>query len=515
MNVATWLERAALTRGELPAIASGDALIASYDSLARRLASLARGMREAHGLEPGDRVAIAAKNDPAYLEALFAIWWAGMVAVPVNAKLHPAEIEWIVEHSGSRMLFCSQDLEGPLGSLDLPDLRAVIAFGDSEHERLAALAPAPLTARSGDDLAWLFYTSGTTGRPKGAMLSHRNLIAMSLSHLVDVDPTVAGDALLHCAPLSHGSGLLALPHICRLGINVIPESGGFDVEEMLRLLRRWRRSSFFAAPTMVRRLVDAPGEIETASIRSIVWGGAPMHMADTVQALERLGPCLAQIYGQGESPMTITALPREEVADREHPRWQQRLASAGIARSAVEVIVAGEDDDAPLPAGEPGEVLVRGETMMSGYWRDPQASSEALRGGWLHTGDLGSFDEHDYLTLMDRSKDMIISGGSNIYPREVEEVLISHPGVSEVSVIGRADPDWGEVVVAYVAGDASAEELDRLCLERIARFKRPKDYVFVPALPKSNYGKVLKTELRAQDARHDPAARHDAKGAQR
>lgn len=499
MNVAFWLKRAALTRGDLPAVALGETVLASYEQLARRSAGLARGLREVHGLAPGDRVAIAAKNHPSYVEALFAIWWAGLVAVPINAKLHEAEIGWIVEHSESRAVFCSSDLEAALGGLELPGVQALVCFGGAEHDRLAALEPAPLCARAGEDLAWLFYTSGTTGRPKGAMLTHRNLMTAGLSHLVDVDPTAPGDALLHCAPLSHGSGMLCLPHVCQMGVNVIPESGGFDVTETIGLLAAWSGVSFFAAPTMVRRLVDAPQEIETAAIRSIVWGGAPMHAADTVRALERLGPCLAQVYGQGESPMTITALSREDVANREHPRWQERLASAGTVRSVVEVILAGEHD-APLPAGELGEVLVRGETVMAGYWRDAAASAAALQGGWLHTGDVGVFDQQGYLTLMDRSKDLIISGGTNIYPREVEEVLMSHPGVVEVSVIGRPDPDWGEVVVAYVAGEASPEDLDRLCLERIARFKRPKDYVFVPALPKSNYGKVLKRQLREQDA---------------
>jgi long-chain acyl-CoA synthetase len=280
---------------------------------------------------------------------------------------------------------------------------------------------------------------------------------------------------------------------------------------MLALLRRWKRASFFAAPTMVRRLAEAPEEIEAASIRSIVWGGAPMHMADTLKALDRFGPRLAQLYGQGESPMTITALSTREAEDREHPRWQERMMSAGTVRSVVEVIVAAAQEK-PLPAGELGEVLVRGETVMAGYWRDAEASATALQGGWLHTGDLGSFDQEGYLTLMDRSKDLIISGGSNIYPREVEEVLMSHPGVREVSVIGRPDPEWGEIVVAYVAGEATPEELDSVCLERMGRFKRPKDYVFVPSLPKSNYGKVLKTTLREQDAKR--SLEHDANGSQ-
>ena len=508
MNFAYWLERAALTRGDLLAVASGEAQTASYEDLARRSAALARGLRETYRLSPGDRVAIAAKNHPAYLEALFAIWWAGLVAVPVNAKLHPTEVAWIVEHSQSRAMFCSADLEPALSGLDL-GLSALVCFGDTEHERLAALEPAPLTARSGEDIAWLFYTSGTTGRPKGAMLTHRNLIAMSLAHLVDVDPTAPGDALIHCAPLSHGSGLLCLPHVCQMGVNVVPESGGFDVSEMLGLLRRWGGASFFAAPTMVKRLAETPQEIQAASIRSIVWGGAPMHMADTLKALDRFGPRLAQLYGQGESPMTITALSKWEADDREHPRWRERMMSAGTVRSVVEVTVA-DAQEKPLPAGELGEVLVRGETVMAGYWRDAAASATALQGGWLHTGDLGSFDQEGYLTLMDRSKDLIISGGSNIYPREVEEVLMSHPGVREVSVIGRPDPEWGEIVVAYVAGEATPEELDSVCLERMGRFKRPKDYVFVPSLPKSNYGKVLKTALREQDAKR--SLEHDASG---
>jgi long-chain acyl-CoA synthetase len=197
--------------------------------------------------------------------------------------------------------------------------------------------------------------------------------------------------------------------------------------------------------------------------------------------------------------MTITALSKREIRESDHPRWRERLASAGTVRAAVEVRVADEQDE-PLPIGEPGEVLVRGDTVAAGYWEDPEASAVTLRGGWLHTGDIGVFDEHGYLTLLDRSNDLIVSGGSNIYPREVEEVLIEHPDVREVAVIGRPDPDWGEIVVAYVAGEASAAELDQLCLGRIARFKRPKDYIFVHALPTNNYGKVVKRELRDEDA---------------
>jgi long-chain acyl-CoA synthetase len=246
-------------------------------------------------------------------------------------------------------------------------------------------------------------------------------------------------------------------------------------------------------------MVESPIDCDARAIRTIVWGGAPMYVEDALKALDRFGPRLAQIYGQGESPMTITVLSRADIADRDHPRWRERLASAGRPFSCIELMVADEHDK-PMPSGEPGEILCRGPTVMPGYWQNAEASAATLRGGWLHTGDVGAIDAEGYLTLMDRSKDLIISGGSNIYPREVEEVLLRHPKVREASVIGRPDREWDEAVVAYIVGEAPSAELDALCLGAIARFKRPKDYVFVEALPKNNYGKILKTELRTIDA---------------
>ena len=230
-----------------------------------------------------------------------------------------------------------------------------------------------------------------------------------------------------------------------------------------------------------------------------------MYVEDALKALDRFGPRFAQIYGQGESPMTITTLSREDIADRDHPRWLARLGSVGRPYACLDVMVA-DANDKPLPAGETGEIICRGDVVMPGYWNNPEATAQTMRGGWLHTGDVGAFDAEGYLTLKDRSKDMIISGGSNIYPREVEEVLLKHAAVREVSVIGRPHPEWGEVVVAYVVGGVKPAELDALCLDAIARFKRPKDYVFVDALPKNNYGKILKTELRELDAKREKAS---------
>jgi long-chain acyl-CoA synthetase len=477
MNVALWLERAARASPGRVALFRGAAPWATYGVLAARAARLARGLREKAGLAAGDRVAIVMKNAPEYLEALYAVWWAGLVAVPVNVKLHPREVAFIAEDSGAKLVI--ED------SAQLPGLRA-------EH-------PAPLAPADGASLAWLFYTSGTTGRPKGAMLSHRNLAQMTHGYYADVDSVERDGRLLHAAPMSHGSGLYTFTHLAKGAAQVIPESGAFDPAEVLDLLGRHEKVSMFAAPTMVKRLVEAAGAGAGGGLQTLVYGGGPMYLADLQAAMAAFGDRFAQIYGQGESPMTITALSKFHHADRAHPRHLERLASVGLPHSVVEV---GIRDAAglPLAAGEVGEVCVRGGVVMSGYWNNPQATLSALRDGWLWTGDLGTLDADGFLTLKDRSKDLIVSGGSNIYPREVEEVLLAHPAVAEACVVGRPDREWGETVVAFIVarGERPAvEDLDRLCLDHIARFKRPKEYRFVEQLPKNHYGKVVKAELRA------------------
>ncbi len=334
------------------------------------------------------------------------------------------------------------------------------------------------------------------------MLSVQNLQAMSFAYFVDVDEVKPEDAALYAAPMSHGAGLYNFMHVLRGARHVVPESGGFDAAEILDLAGSVGSLSMFAAPTMVRRLVQHARAVghDGTGIRTIVYGGGPMYVADIEEAVALMGPRFVQIYGQGESPMTITALPRELVCDRAHPRWRERLGSVGTAQACVEVRIAGEDG-ATLPPGETGEILVRGPSVMAGYWGNPDATADTLRDGWLWTGDMGAMDEDGFVTLKDRSKDVIISGGTNIYPREVEEALLQHPDVAEVSVVGRPSPEWGEEVVAFVVAAGAAPgsgELDAFCREQIARFKRPKHYVFVPELPKNNYGKVLKTELRRQ-----------------
>jgi acyl-CoA synthetase (AMP-forming)/AMP-acid ligase II len=504
MNLAVWVQRHGRLRRDAPALADGERVYATWGAFAARTASAAAGLRDEFGLTPGDRVAIVMRNRPEYLEALFAIWHAGLVAVPVNARLHRDEIGYILEHSGSAVAVTDADHAGDVESLvgAVASLQtAVVAPGD-RWDQLTKSSPAALVGRQPHDSAWLFYTSGTTGRPKGATLSHRNLLMMSLSYFADIDAVSAHDCILHAAPISHGSGLYGLPHVARGALSVVPQTGGVDGDEIAALIRCWPGMSFFAAPTMVKRLAGeravATGDL--SHLKTIVYGGAPMYLADLDDALAVFGPRLAQIYGQGETPMTITALSKADHADRSHPQWQDRMQSVGVARTDVEVCVVDEDGR-ELPIGEIGEVVVRGDVVMAGYWNQPDATAEALRGGWLHTGDVGSFDDDGYLTLRDRSKDLIISGGMNIYPREVEEALLRHPGVRAAAVVGRPDGEWGEAVVAFVvaadgAAQPAADDLDQLCLDHIARFKRPKEYRFVDALPTNNYGKVVKRELR-------------------
>ncbi|MDA4843884.1 class I adenylate-forming enzyme family protein [Hoeflea poritis] len=502
MNLAIWLQRTARLNPDRPALFVGTRMMADYRQFARRVRSIAGGLRAMEGIQPGAHVAIYAQNALAYLELLYGIWHAGAVAVPINAKLHAAEAAWIIENAEARLAFCDAKTIGELDRRLPAGACKLVAADDEQMDALHSGSEMDdPVERASADLAWLFYTSGTTGRPKGVMLTNGNLHAMAFSYFVDVDSVMPDDAALYAAPMSHGAGIYNIQHVMKGARHVVPESGAFDADEILDLAAELKNVHMFAAPTMVRRLVDAGKQRETKGegIRTIVYGGGPMYLEDIIEAVEVFGSRFCQIYGQGESPMTITALPRHTIADRSHPRWRERLASVGTAQSCVEIRIAGEDGHA-LPAGETGEILVRGAPVMAGYWRNEEATAETLRGGWLWTGDMGTLDDDGYLTLKDRSKDVIISGGSNIYPREIEEVLLRFPGVREASVVGQDHPEWGEVVIAFIVIHADAEVdsevLDAYCLDNIARFKRPKRYHFLDELPKNNYGKVLKTELR-------------------
>jgi fatty-acyl-CoA synthase len=485
-NVFTVLDQTAARHGDRGAVYLGEDQLHTWAELRDRALRLATSIRARSAA--GARVAVASANRPELVELMFAIWAAECVFVPINYKLHPREMAQILDDAGVDLVFASTNIAAELAPLTTVPVEAVDST--EYRSRLAATPSAPPRSTDPAALAWLFYTSGTTGRSKGAMLSHRNLMAMTVSHLADFDAPDVDSSLLHGAPMSHGSGLYVPPYVLRGARQVIPASGAFEPDEFLDLCDHHPGCSAFLAPTMVQRLVDT-GRPVPRNLRTVVYGGGPMYVDSLKKALAAFGPIFVQLYGQGEAPMTITGLRRvdHEGAD------DAVLGSVGYARSGVDVAVL-RADGSQADTNEIGEIACRGDVVMSGYWNNPDATAATLKDGWLLTGDMGSFDARGYLTLRDRSKDVVISGGSNIYPREVEEVLLEHPNVSEACVVGAPDADWGEVVVAFIVGTAAEPDLDALLLDRIARFKRPKRYLFIDELPKNSYGKVLKRELR-------------------
>jgi long-chain acyl-CoA synthetase len=501
MNLAHLLHQSARQHPDARAVTQGSQAW-TYAEFSARVAATAAYLRGSLRCEPGDRVAIAMHNAPGFLQVLWGCWHAGLCAVPMNAKLHPREFAFILEHCEARACFASPTLFAGIREEigHRPGLQLLEALSPLFDE-IAAKPAMPAHGGQPDNPAWLFYTSGTTGRPKGATLTQRNLTFMTLAYLADVDALDEHDTVVHAAPLSHGSGVYCLPHFAKGSHNVITAGESFSPGEMFEAIERHDNVSFFAAPTMVVRMMNDGGasRADLRNLKCIQYGGAPMHRPDLERALALFGPRLYQIYGQGEAPMTITGLSKARHAQALGEGDAAALASAGPARTGVEVRIV-DDDGRELPDGEIGEIATRSDCVMAGYWRNPEATVAALHGGWLRTGDVGVRDARGYVTLKDRSKDLIISGGANIYPREIEDVLLRHPLVAQASVVGAPHAEWGEEVVAFVVARPGAQvataELDALCLDNIARFKRPKRYVFVDELPKNNYGKVLKRALR-------------------
>lgn len=445
------------------------------------------------GCGRGDRVLIFLRNDFLYPALLLGAIRAGMVAVPVNAKLHPREVAWIAGDARPKVIVTHAEYEAAL--------RAALPQGDDPHVLILETFEPPLDADAAppaevrpDDPAWLFYTSGTTGKPKGATLTHRNLIAAVVNCLADVFDFRSDDRVLHVAPLSHGSGLYLLPPLIRGAETVLSDRPGFQPDEVFDIVARRRITAIaFVAPTMIVRMLEARPRSDIGHLRGVVYGGATIHLEHLRAAVTRFGPIFSQLYGLGEAPMTISGLPARDHAGAD----DETLLSAGRIRSGVEVRIVGTDEQ-PLPDGQDGEICVRGDVVMARYWQNPAATEAALRDGWLHTGDIGHFDSGGRLRVLDRRHDTIISGGTNIYPKEVEDVVAAHPLVREVIAFGIPDPEWGEsVAVAVVAEDGLTEAaILAFCRESMASFKKPKRVHFVDELPKNAYGKVLRRELR-------------------
>jgi acyl-CoA synthetase (AMP-forming)/AMP-acid ligase II len=431
------------------------------------------------------------KNGFEYPVLLLAAIRAGLVVVPVNAKLHPREVAFMCADAEPKLVITHREHIEPLHLALAGPQPHFIAIEDFALPSTGDLSVADV---SPDDPAWLFYTSGTTGKPKGATLTHRNLVASTTNCLADIFDFRAEDRVLHVAPLSHGSGIYLAPSLARGAENIISDRPSFQPDEIFDFVAREKITAFaFVAPTMIVRMLEARQRDDIGSLRGVIYGGATIHLEHA--AVKRFGPSFSQLYGQGEAPMTISHLPAHAHLDAD----DETLLSAGFVRSGVEVRLLG-DDDRDVRPDEDGEICVRGDVVMQGYWRNPAATAKTLRGGWLRTGDIGRFDSGGRLRVLDRRHDTIISGGTNIYPKEIEDVIAAHPAVHEVIAFGVPDKEWGEsVAVAIVRNaDGALTEADVVayCRDHLASFKKPKHILFLAELPKSAYGKVLRRTLR-------------------
>ena len=510
MNIAYLLTRTASKSADQIATIYGEAQ-QTYGVLNRRVSRLADALKRL-GVPAGGRVGIICDSEPRGLESLLGPLRAGLVLVPMNPKLHPAEHAYILGNCRASAVLC-----GPRYARNLMEIReklpadmAIIAFDAKRSGLGSALDYDELlegagesvedAAVSGDDLAWIFYTSGTTGNPKGAMLSHRNLLTMAMTQMLDVTPVKSGDRLAYVAPISHSSGLMAFQHIARGAGHVFPTYQSFSAKGYFDLVERCEVTTTFMVPTMIQLLLEEPSrdDYDLSSLHTIVYGGSPMYVDRLRDAIGVFGRIFVQIFAQGEAPMACTVLPKDEhVLDCDS--GVRRLASAGRECVSVEVRIV-DADGKPLPADATGEIVVRSDLVMKGYWNDSEATARTLQGGWLHTGDIGHMDDQGYLFITDRSKDMIITGGYNVYPREIEEILYRHPAVREASVFGIPDRKWGESIVVALSlrgeADVSSEEIVNYCRDNLAGYKKPSAVHFLDALPKSGYDKILKRELR-------------------
>jgi acyl-CoA synthetase (AMP-forming)/AMP-acid ligase II len=470
------------------------------------------------GLRKGDRILVHSRNHRAMFESCWVAFRLGCVWVPTNFRLAPPEVAYLASSSGAVAMMVEDVFPAHTDAARAawPALKTVIAIG---APRQGELAYEDLVARhlhetgtpaaahetvAHDDPLWFFYTSGTTGRPKAGILTHGQMAFVVTNHLADLIPgTDETDCSIAVAPLSHGAGIHALLNVARGAPTVLLEGEKMDPAVVWALIERHRVTNLFTVPTIVKLLVEHPAvdEFDHSSLKFLIYAGAPMYRADQQLALRKLGPVLVQYFGLGEVTGCITVLPRHmHHADDAHP--DANVGSCGRPRTGMEVAVL-DAEGRPVPVGEIGEICCRGPAVFAGYHDNPEATAKALRGGWFHTGDLGRLDARGLLTITGRESDMYISGGSNVYPREVEEVLLTHPGVAEVAIVGLPDAKWGEIGVAVVVRRASFETLDAHALlahleGRSARYRWPHRWHFWAELPKSGYGKILKREIKEQ-----------------
>lgn len=475
----------------------------TFAELRDRVHSVAAGLSRL--AEPGDRVAILSENTPEFVELYYAVPRAGMILVPLNYRLAPAEWAGLLTESGARILVGERMLLDQLGprAAQLPTLETMVCTDDpgSGHRPYAdvrsdphGFEPRPAAPH---DTAWLLFTSGTTGRPKGAMLSHANLLT-AVEATAIARPIQPGDVYLFPFPLCHVAGYNVL--LFHQHARPVVLMRRFDTDEIFDLIPRHGATTMSLAPTMISTLLDHPrlDDADLSTLRSIGYGASAIPGEVVRRGLKDLGCDFAQGFGMtelGGNAVFLSGDDHRRAAEHD----EHLLASCGRPGALVSVRVV-DDEMRDVPVGDVGEIVLRGDQVTRSYWQDPAATAEAWRGGWFHTGDMGRFDDEGYLYVVDRQKDIIVTGGENVASREVEDVLHRHPGVREAAVIGVPDDHWGEAVTAVVVtregAEVSPDEVVALCREHLAGFKKPRHVVFVDELPTNATGKVLKAELR-------------------
>lgn len=501
-NLAHFLRRNARRLGGEPALIRGDRVWtwAEFDA---RVSALAAGLRAEHGVEKGDRILVQSKNSNQMFETMLAAFRLGAVWVPTNFRQSPEEVAWLARSSGARVIICGAEF--PDHAAACPGIERHLTIGSGDARDLDALidrhagVAVPDADVGRDDPCWFFYTSGTTGRPKAAVLTHGQLAFVLLNHLNDLMPdTTSADRSLCVAPLSHGAGIHQLVQLAAGVPTILLPDGPFDPDLIWRLVAEHRVTNMFTVPTIVKMLVEHPAvdAHDHSSLRYVIYAGAPMYRADQKRALGKLGPVLVQYFGLGEVTGNITVLPP---GAHDADDAGMRVGSCGYERTGMRVSVQ-DGDGADLPAGETGEICVTGPAVFAGYYDNPEANAKAFRDGWFRTGDLGHMDTEGFVYLTGRESDMYISGGSNVYPREIEEKLLHFDGVAEVAVLGVPDAKWGEVGLAVCVAEPG-REIDESALRAYLKgamsgYKVPARFVFLEEMPKSGYGKITKKIIR-------------------
>lgn len=508
MNLAHIVTQNARRLGSHPAFIWGERQW-SWAEIDAQVSALAAGLAK-RGIGKGDRILVHSKNCDAMFVSMFAAFRLGAVWVPTNFRLLPDEVGYLSTSSGAKAFLCHGDFPEHAAAVaaasPAPEFTWRIgpgAFGEDEVGALIERHHGQTLANAAvehDDPCWFFFTSGTTGRSKAAVLTHGQMAFVVTNHLCDLVPgTTEADASLVVAPLSHGAGVHQLMISARGAPSILLPTERFDIDEAYRLIEKYRITNIFTVPTILKMLVEHPAvdRHDHSSLRYIIYAGAPMYREDQKAALGKLGKVLVQYFGLGEVTGNITVLPPRLHEAEDGP--DARIGTCGYERTGMEVQIQ-DDDGAPVATGVQGEICVIGPAVFAGYYDNPEANAKSFRKGWFRTGDLGHMDEQGFVYITGRQSDMYISGGSNIYPREIEEKILTHPAIAEVAVLGLPDPVWGEigvaVCVARAGSQASEAEIADFLSPKIARYKMPKRFFFWEALPKSGYGKVPKRLVR-------------------